>query len=172
MINCYLVSKNNIGTDLLKQWFKKFKPFSENIVRTPYVISKKVSNGVNIYELTITDDNLLSDITKLMINWNSTDENPIMMMDNTITPRLKLSPINLEFNKEFENLLLSRIHGSWINDKHENGWRFSFEYDEKSKTDPDLRPWPDMNKKPKTSILRHIVDSLRDSNLQIINKPK
>ena len=125
-----------------------------------------------MYELSITDDTLLNDITKIMIDWNFISDNPIMMMDNTITPHLKLSPVNLEFNKEFENLLLSRIHGSWIADKNEEGWRFSFEYDEKAKTDPSLRAWPDMKTKPKTSILRHIVDSLRDSNLQIINKPK
>lgn len=142
--------------------------------KTTNFYKTKTNNCWN-YIIPLTRDPNIAEVKKVAEEWNLAYPEGDFEIDYSSVGNAEATYKDLEYYglKEIAMEVAKLSHNSWLTEMSEQGWRYSNQFNQRTKTNPNLLPWDQLSKQYQLKELKRIeklISIFDNMNLKLVRK--
>lgn len=127
------------------------------------------------YIVPLTRDPEISEVVSVVKSWNKAYPDGDFEIDYSTRGAAAEVYREVEINglKQIAFEAAKRSHNSWLEEMTDNGWRYGTRYSQRERTNPNMLPWEQVNKKYRLHEMRRfekLMEILHNMKLQLVRK--
>ena len=188
-----LVTESPIRKESVQKFFKTFERYSPEGVMSVFevtdpsggpaqapLVHRVDENGEHQYEIPLTRNLTANEIEEVAIQLNTCfNEGNFLLETSTFDDDCCLYEdddedyVEPEVTEQLASRLAERMHGSWMHERLNNGWRYDKIRSDRNKTHPLIKPWDQLSEEHKLvdyDLPQMFVDLLEEFHYTIISE--